>query len=84
MKNWLAAILKFLPVVLSTVKAVEDTVQAPGATKKQVAIGIIRAGASAAEQFPESDVQTVGTLIDTVVSVFNQSGVFSKSPVASK
>jgi hypothetical protein len=80
--NWLKLVLTYLPVVLSTVTAVEAAVCAPGATKKQVAMGIITAGTAAGEQFPEEHVQQVAGLVDVVVGMLNKAGVFaSKAPV---
>jgi len=78
--KWLSLILAYLPVVLQTVTSVEASVQAPGATKKQIAMNIITAGAQAAEKIPEPVVQQIGSLVDTVVAALNGNGVFMKSP----
>ena len=56
----------------------EASVQAPGATKKQVVMGIITAGTQAAEQIPELEVQQIAGLVDTVVGALNTTGVFTK------
>lgn len=82
MKNWLATILKFLPAVLTAVKAVEDTVDAPGLTKRSIVVGLVTAGAAAAEKFPDSIVGEIGALTDVVVGLFNSSGVFTHKSTA--
>ncbi len=69
---------KYLPLVMGTVAAVEQTVQAPGQTKAQVALNTIQVVASIAGQtIPEAHVQTITSLIDGVVAAFNKSGVFA-------
>jgi hypothetical protein len=78
-KNWLSIILEFLPAVLKTVIAVESAVVAPGATKKQIVLGVIQAGAGLAEDFPETKLQGVGALNDAVVGALNKAGVFQKT-----
>jgi hypothetical protein len=76
--NWLSLIVKYLPLVLQCVMAVEAALQGtPGATKKQVVLGVIQAGTGAAEQIPQKDVQAIGGLIDTVVGTLNTTGVFT-------
>ena len=83
--KWLSLVLAYLPVVLQTVTAVEATIQnAPGASKKQVAMDIIIAGAAAGEQFPEAHVQQVSGLVDVVVGTLNKSGVFASKATAAK
>ncbi len=71
-------IAKYLPLVMGTVAAVEQTVQAPGQTKAQIALNTIQVVSSIAGQtVPESHVQTITSLINGVVDVFNKSGVFA-------
>jgi hypothetical protein len=77
--KWLSLVLTYFPVVLQTVTAVEASVQAPGATKKQVAMNIITAAAQAAEKIPEPVVQQIAGLVDMVVASLNTAGVFTKS-----
>jgi hypothetical protein len=73
-------IAKFLPVVMSTVVAVEQNINAPGTTKAQVALNTIQAASQiAGDAVPEEHVQTVAHLINGVVDVFNKTGVFTKS-----
>lgn len=77
--NWLSIVLKYLPSVLAGVTAVEAAIKAPGATKKQIVLGAITAGAAAAEQTPNTEVAAIGALIDNVVGTLNATGVFAKS-----
>ncbi len=73
-------IARYLPIVMSTVAAVEQSVNAPGQTKAAVALNTIQAGARAVGQtVPEPHVQMITALIDGVVEVFNKTGVFTKS-----
>jgi hypothetical protein len=83
----LLLISKYLPVVMGVVAAVEQTVQAPGQTKAQVALNTIQAASQIAGQtVSEAHVQTIASLIDGVVEVFNKTGVFQKAaaPVAAQ
>ena len=74
----IALIAKFLPVVMSTVVAVEQNINASGTTTAQVALNTIQAASQiAGEAVPEEHVQTVAHLIDGVVDVFNKTGVFA-------
>ncbi len=76
----IALIAQLLPVVMSTVVAVEQNINAPGTTKAQVALNTIQTAAQVAgEAVPEEHVQTFAHLIDGVVDVFNKTGVFAKS-----
>ena len=76
----LLLITKYLPVVMSTVIAVEQTVHATGATKAQVALSTIQNIAAVAGQtLPESQVRLIAGIINSVVDVFNKSGVFTKN-----
>ncbi len=82
MKTFLL-IAKYLPLVMGTVAAVEQTVQAPGQTKAQVALNTIQTVSQIVGQtVPETHVQLITSLIDGVVDTFNKTGVFAKgSPV---
>jgi hypothetical protein len=76
----LLLIAKYLPLVMGTVAAVEQTVHAPGQTKAQVALDTIQTVAAIAGQtVPEQHVQVIASLINGVVDVFNKTGVFTKS-----
>ena len=78
MKTFLL-IAKYLPLVMGTVAAVEQTVHAPGQTKAQVALNTIQTVSQIAGQtIPETHVQLITGLIDGVVDTFNQTGVFTK------
>ena len=81
--KWLTLIFQYLPSVLATVVAVEGAIGSqPGATKKQVAMNILTAGATAAQKIPNADVAAVAGLVDTVVTTLNASGVFTKGNAA--
>jgi hypothetical protein len=77
--NWLSILLTYLPVVLHVVTAVEATINAPGATKKQVVMAIITNAATAGEQISEAHVQAISTLVDLVVGTLKTAGVFTSS-----
>ena len=78
--KWLALVIAYLPVVLQTVTSVEATLKnTAGASKKQVALDIITAAASAGEKLPEEHVQQISGLVDVVVGSLNKSGVFASS-----
>lgn len=78
--NWLAIILGALPSILTAVKSVETAIgSGNGASKKAIVISAIQAGAQASEGIPIPQVQAIGAIIDSVVTAFNKSGVFSKS-----
>jgi len=81
--SWLSLLLAYLPVVLQSVTSVESTIKnAPGASKKQVVMDIITTVAEAGEKIPETVVQQVSGLVDTVVGALNKSGIFTSSPAA--
>ena len=80
--KWFTVLLTYMPVVLSGVVAVEGAIKAPGATKKQIVLGAILAGAQTGEQIPEAHVQAIGGLIDVVVRMLNETGVFTKTATA--
>lgn len=76
----LLLIAKYLPVVMGTVAAVEQTVQAPGQTKAQVALNTIQTVSTVAGQaVPEQHVQLIASLINSIVDVFNKTGIFQKA-----
>ena len=75
----IALIAKYLPIVMGTVLAVEQSINAPGSTKAQVALNTIQTVSQiAGEAVPEEHVQTVAHLINGVVDVFNKTGIFTK------
>ena len=78
--KWLTLILQWLPSVLATVVGIENAIGSqPGATKKQVAMAVLTAGAQGASKIPDASVQAVAGLVDTVVTALNTSGVFGTS-----
>jgi hypothetical protein len=76
----LLLISKYLPVVMGTVAAVEQTVHAPGSTKAQVALNTIQTvSAIAGQTIPEPHVQLISGMINGIVDTFNKTGVFAKT-----
>ena len=76
----LLLIAKYLPLAMGTVVAVEQTVQAPGDTKAQVALNTIQTvSAIAGQTVPEQHVQLIAGIINGLVDVFNKTGVFVKA-----
>lgn len=84
--NFLKLLFMYLPIVITGVMAVETSLkgQAPGATKKKIIIDAILAGALIGETVPEAHVAVISTLIDTVVSTLNKTGVFTKAETPPK
>jgi len=81
--NWLKLLFQYFPLVLSGVVAIEGALKGtPGATKKQILLNVLTAGAGVAQQIPQGDVQQVGKVIDIVVGALNKSGVFVKDTPA--
>ena len=75
--NKFSLYLQYFSVVLTTVKAIEASfADAPGASKLQLALGAIQAGADGISQIPEAHVQYVSSLISLVVNMLNTSGIF--------
>ena len=78
--NWLSLLLTYLPVALQAITSVEATIKnASGASKKQVVMDVITAGAAVGEKIPEANVQQVSGLVDVVVGSLNKSGVFTST-----
>lgn len=72
--------LQYFPAVVQGVSAVESVMPtAPGADKKAVVLSAITAATKVGETVPEEHVQTISTLIDTVVAALNATGWFKKS-----
>jgi hypothetical protein len=79
--NWLSIVWKYLPIVIQAVAAIEAALKgAPGATKKQVIMDAIIAGAKQGETVPEAHIAGISGLIDTVVGTLNATGFFSHPP----
>jgi len=79
--TWISLLMQFLPVALQAVIAVETSIKnAPGASKKQVVMDIITAGADVATKIPDAHVQQIGGLVDVIVGSLNKSGIFSSAP----
>jgi hypothetical protein len=79
--KWLSIVWQYLPTVIAAVAAIEKALQgAPGATKKQLILDAIQAGAKQGETVPESHIAGVSALIDQVVGTLNATGFFSHPP----
>jgi hypothetical protein len=77
--KFLSFFMKYFPVVLAGVVAVEQAIGSqPGATKKQVVLGAITAAAKVGEGVDESHVEAISHLIDSTVAQLNAVGVFGK------
>lgn len=80
-------ILRFFPVVLQAVVAVEGSVGSalPGTTKKQLVLNSIQVAAQVGEKSDSQSVAVVSALVDNVVGSLNATGVFTKTaPAASQ
>jgi hypothetical protein len=78
--KWLTVVFKYFPLALQGVVAVEAALKGvPGATKKQIILNAVQAGAAVSEKAPTASVAQIGALIDNVVTTLNESGVFTKS-----
>ncbi len=73
-------ILKYLPVVLQGVVAVENVIgnAAPGAAKKEVILGAVQAATQLGATVDQQEVAVVSALVDNVVGTLNKTGVFTK------
>ncbi len=71
-------LIRYLPVIIQVVVAVEHTLQEPGETKEKIAIHMIQTCAAlCGHTIPEEPLQKV---ISGLVEIFNATGVFSKTP----
>ena len=78
--SWLKMLLTYFPIVIQGVVAVETAIKgASGASKKQLVLDVITAGAQVTGTAPDPKVAQIGNLIDAVVTSLNKSGVFTKS-----
>lgn len=82
--KYLTAAFKYLPDIIRGVMAVESAVigTGKGTTKKSLVMAAIQAAAKAGETVDNAEVDVISKLIDEVVSVFNSSGIFSKTKTA--
>ena len=78
-------IAQYLPLIMSVVTSIEQSINAPGQLKAQIALNTIQTAAQAAgKSIPESHVQFITKMIDNVVEIFNKSGIFVKDGSAAK
>ena len=78
--NALVTGFKYVPVVIKTVVEIETTFpKAGGGIKKALSLSGIQALAKLGEQIPEAHVQLISSLIDEIVTILNNAGIFTKS-----
>lgn len=78
-------LLQFLPAILTGIKSVEEVwgSSIPGTAKKDLVLQSIIVGAKVGEGIPDPNVVGISTIIDSLVTSLNVSGVFHKTiPVA--
>lgn len=81
--SYLLIALKYLPLVLEAVKAIESVIGAgKGKEKKAVVMGAVQAAAQAGEKADDKTVAVVSGLVDATVSALNAAGVFKTSEAA--
>ncbi|GAC1439040.1 MAG: hypothetical protein NVS1B11_36680 [Terriglobales bacterium] len=78
----LTSIFSFFPMLLGSIVAVEQNIQAPGATKKQIVLSSIDAVAQMGEAVPIPMVAMISTMIDVIVQALNRTGVFHHAATA--
>jgi len=77
-------VTKLAPVGLTVVASVENTLKgASGASKKAVAVEVIGNLAKIAESSGIPTAEAVGGLVDVLVSILNNTGLFTHAPAAS-
>jgi hypothetical protein len=83
--KYLKLIMGYFPFVLAGVMAVEDALKGqPGQTKKTAVLASVQAAAQVGEQVPEDHVKAISTLIDSVVKMLNDSGIFGHAATLAK
>ena len=76
----IAALVQYVPLVNSTVQQVESALPgASGQSKAQAALAIVLSVAHAGEAVPNTTVQLIAGIIDTVVGMLNSLGIFKKA-----
>lgn len=67
-------------MVVIAVKGIEANMpNTPGATKKDMVMAVITAACKVGESIPDPVISGIAALIDSVVGVFNKSGIFTHS-----
>ena len=74
--KWLTTFEQYLPAILIGVIGVEQAINAPGATKKQIVLDSIVSAGAALSTTPNTNVSEIGKLIDAVVGALNTAGIF--------
>jgi hypothetical protein len=81
---WLKFLLESLPHIIQGVVTIEQSFKATGKNKKQVILDTIQLAAKTGEEIPNEKVKAISSLIDLVVSAFNESGVFKTTAELTK
>lgn len=84
--KFLAAFAKYFPYALAGVSAIQSVLaEAPGETKKTLAVNLILAAAHVGEVVPNGAVEAVSALVDTTVTGLKNAGLlgFSNSVATS-
>ena len=76
----LSAFMKYAPMAMAAVKAVEAEVGASdGADKKALVIAYVLAASHAGQNVPIAQVQAIAGVVNLIVGMLNLSGVFGKT-----
>lgn len=73
--NFFSKLLQAWPAILQGVVTIENTINAPGATKKEIIMSGIQTAAQVTEQLPNPVLQGFGAMIDSLVAVLNKNKV---------
>ncbi len=82
--SYILIALRYLPLILEAVKAVEAVIGAgKGKEKKALVMACIEAASETGEKSDDKAVSVVSTLVDKTVETLNATGVFRKPEAAS-
>jgi hypothetical protein len=77
--------IHYAPAAVAAILAIENAAKPlPGRSKREVAIQAIQASSRVAQGVPSPPVAGIGALVDLFVTIFNATGLFSKTPAAQK
>lgn len=80
-----ALTLQYAPAILGSITAVEAAAgQMPGATKEQIVVNTVLAGAQTASSLPIPSVSGIASLVTLFVGILNATGVFNHGAARSK
>lgn len=82
--KWLVLAFQLMPSVLGAIVQIEQSVDAPGATKKSIIMGAISSAAKVGEQVPDQTTALISAFIDDTVTKLHATGSsgFAQKPVA--